>query len=220
MNKGFTLVELLAVIVILSIVMGIGVVTFSSITNKSNDDYYHNLEINLEMAASNYFSDYRSLRPAINISSEETNACSSVSLQTLVDNNYIESVNDANGKTCSLDNSKVYIKRNENKQYEYKVQLSCDSYSNLLSNTELNNYCLISNTNTSSSIMVSALVNGNSFDVKRSSGLWTNNNIVVTFDSVKTVSKYVIINRQNNDEFICDSLTGYKCSHTFHHYRH
>ena len=59
MNKGFTLVELLAVIVILAIIGGIGVVSYTSITKKSEGDYYINLINNLELGAANYFTNNR-----------------------------------------------------------------------------------------------------------------------------------------------------------------
>lgn len=122
MNKGFTLVELLAVIVILAIIGGIGAVSYTSITKKSESDYYVNLIDNLELGAANYFTDNRSKRPGID------EICSSVTLQTLINENYIESANDHKGNSCNLTNSRVYIKRNSNKQYEYKTHLNCDSY--------------------------------------------------------------------------------------------
>ena len=122
MNKGFTLVELLAVIVILAIIGAVGIVSYTSITEKSEKDYYVNLIDNLELGATNYFVNNRSKRPGVN------EVCSKVSLKTLIDTKYIESANDAKGNSCDLNNSFVYIKRNSNKQYEYKTHLICDSY--------------------------------------------------------------------------------------------
>ena len=225
MDKGFTLVELLAVIVILSLIMGIGTIAVSSIIDRSNQDYYLSLETNLEHAASSYYGDYRSLRPALNLTGDEYDACSHVSLKTLVEENYIErdKLIDVQGNLCSdanLANSFVYIKRNENKQYEYKVLLRCNQYEDVLSNEDLNSYCLVNPNTETSTILISAKVDGADFDVKKSSSnIWTNKDIEVTFDSTQLVSEYRLRNMDNSsDEIICNNLTNYKCIKTFNSY--
>ena len=135
MNKGFTLVELLAVMVILAIIGGIAVVSYTSVMEKSKEDYYTNFKDNLTLGAVDYFEDNRSKRPGIGV------ICSKVNLKTLVDNRYIEKANDANGKSCDLNNSYVYIKRNANAQYEYKVVLKCDDYKDTFGENEEKAYC-------------------------------------------------------------------------------
>ena len=133
MSKGFTLVELLAVIVILAIIGAIGVVSYTSITEKSQSDYYENLIDNLELGATNYFIENRSKRPSIG------EKCAKVNVNLLIDEKFIENVNDVNGDSCDLENSYVYIKRNDNnKQYEYKVSLICNNYENIINEDD---YC-------------------------------------------------------------------------------
>ena len=127
MNKGFSLVELLAVIVILALIMGIGVVSYTSITKKSESDYYDNLIDNLELGATNYFVDNRSQRPGYDSAGNITK-CAQVSLKMLIDKNYVESATDSKGNDCDLNNSFAYIIRNSNNQYEYEVKLICNDF--------------------------------------------------------------------------------------------
>lgn len=130
MNKGFTLVELLAVIVILAIILGVGVLSYTSITKKSEDDYYTNLIDSLELDAANYFNVNRSERPGFDSAGNLKNKAK-VSLTKLLNERYTESINDHKGNACSesdLNNSFVCIIRNSNKQYEYEVKLICNDY--------------------------------------------------------------------------------------------
>ena len=137
MNKGFTLVELLAVIVILAIIGGVAAISYTTITKKTEDDYYINLMDNLALSATNYFNDNRSSRPGFD-NDGKLKICSKVNLKTLVDEAYIENVNDSKGNSCDLNNSYVYIKRDSNKQYVYQTYLICDNYTNIF---EENEYC-------------------------------------------------------------------------------
>lgn len=133
MNKGFTLVELLAVIVILAVIGGIGIVSYTSIVKKSEKDYYINLADNVELGASNYFKDNRSKRPGID------SVCSKVSLNTLINEKYLEKVVDTRGNNCDLNNSFVFIKRNSSNNYEYETTLICDDYEKIINESE---YCV------------------------------------------------------------------------------
>ena len=54
MKKGFTLVELLGVIVVLAILSGIAVVSVSSLIDKGREDVYLDYEKTLESGAQNY----------------------------------------------------------------------------------------------------------------------------------------------------------------------
>ena len=56
-KNGFTLVELLSVIVVLAIVMGIAVYSASYVTNKGKEGVYENYEQTLKGAAENYLTD-------------------------------------------------------------------------------------------------------------------------------------------------------------------
>lgn len=83
-NKGFTLVELIATIVILALVMGIGAYSVTSIINKSKDKDYDLLIENINNAAESYyieckFANNDSCEPPITIT-----------LQTLVDSGFLK----------------------------------------------------------------------------------------------------------------------------------
>ena len=58
-NKGFTLIEVLAVIVILSILMAIMVPSVGNIMKKNKEDNYQNLKDSIISAAKIYISDNR-----------------------------------------------------------------------------------------------------------------------------------------------------------------
>lgn len=53
-NKGFTLVELIAIILVLSIILTVGFTTLSNSLENSNDRKYQTMIKNLEMAAEEY----------------------------------------------------------------------------------------------------------------------------------------------------------------------
>ena len=119
-KKGFTLFELLAVIIIIALLSGIGIVSFRSVFTDSEKKYYSSLEQNLLLAGNDYFEDHRSELPT-------GNELSSINLEDLIDSKYIDQVNDAKGNSCSLKDSKVYIQR-QNKKYKYGVCLICEDY--------------------------------------------------------------------------------------------
>ena len=58
-NKGFTLVEVLAVVVILAILTSIAVPTVGRLITRNREEGYEKLKTNIMMATKNYFSDYR-----------------------------------------------------------------------------------------------------------------------------------------------------------------
>ena len=210
MNKGFTLIELLAVIVILALISGVGIMSFSSITKKSEEDYYANLVNNLELKANDYYSDHRSQRPGINSGDY---VCSRVSLEELVNNKYLDNVNNSKGESCDLDNSFVYIKRNADKQYEYKVLLVCDDYYLSLSEDE---YCRGEEV-VETSISLSAYYADNvSYNVTQSyyNTQWVSQDVTVNFLSSESVSRYVITNMNTNDVYTCNAVNN-QCSASF-----
>ena len=62
-NKGFSLVELLAAIVIMGILSGIAVVGVTFLLNKAEKEYYKAQESEVIMAAKSYTQDNRSFLP-------------------------------------------------------------------------------------------------------------------------------------------------------------
>lgn len=119
-KKGFTLVELLAVITILGILVTISVVSVTSVINRSTENSYKTLEDEMVEAAKKYVVE--------NID----NYTSPVLLSTLIENGYIKEIKDPANKSkiCDKTASKVTITVsgiNDNK-FTYKAHLKCDSY--------------------------------------------------------------------------------------------
>ena len=118
MNRGFTLVELLTVIVLIAIVSGLAVFGYQRLFGNAEDHYYSALEKNIMLAGSDYYVDHRDKLPV----ADETRE---ITLGDLVDSRYINPIMDSNGNSC--DKGKVYAYR-ENNRYVYEVCLECDNY--------------------------------------------------------------------------------------------
>lgn len=125
-NKGFTLVELLAVIVVIAIVGGIAILSMSIYLSNSKDSVYLNYASTLKTTVEDYLiEDYEnngSLLPSVGSSSE-------INLNTLITKKRIDELKDPNGGTCDINNSKVVIERGEdtgiNFNLSYYVTLVC-----------------------------------------------------------------------------------------------
>ncbi len=117
-NKGFTLIELVVVLVILALVSGIGVISYKNIFKSVEENYYHTLENNLKISGNEYYKDHRDELPV--------DGYSSVALGDLIDNHYIEPIKDTNGNECR--NGNVYVYYGDNNKYEYEVFLQCGDY--------------------------------------------------------------------------------------------
>ena len=118
MKNGFTLVELLVVIVLISILGGIGFIALNKFLNIGKKNYYNSLENNILIAGNDYYIDHRYKLP-------DDDNLSEITLGDLVDSNYIEEIKDSEGNPCN--NGKVYAYR-ENNKYVYEVCLICDNY--------------------------------------------------------------------------------------------
>ena len=62
-NKGFSLIEILAVVVILGIVSTIGIVSVTRLVDNSRKHYYESQKNNLVLAARSYASDHKEILP-------------------------------------------------------------------------------------------------------------------------------------------------------------
>lgn len=128
-NKGFTLVELLAVIIILSILTLIVTITVGTTINNSNKNLSETQIKNIENAAEAYY-----LKEGMNdldYSKESTKTCVNVSY--LTENGYIDDIGMIEqDKDLSLGSVKITYKSNE---YTYEYQES------VCSETDFDTYC-------------------------------------------------------------------------------
>ena len=121
-NKGFSLVELLAAIVIMGILTGVGIVSVTYLINKTEKEYYKAQESEIIMAAKSYTQDNRSFLP------KRVGQKNQVYLKTLQDKKYIGEVIDRNKKICDPNQSYVQVYRYSKNDYSYVVNLVCDGY--------------------------------------------------------------------------------------------
>lgn len=123
-NKGLTLVELLAVIVIIGILSSLAVTAISKLLDRSTENYYKDQEDNIALAAQSYANDNRTVLPF------KTGASNSVeiTLDQLQTAGYIKTVKDKSGKQCNKGTSYVTITKNSKEDYTYKTHLECEDY--------------------------------------------------------------------------------------------
>lgn len=118
MKKGFTLVELLAVIVILAIILAIAVPTISSlIDNYQNNTSLINEKIMIK-AAKNYMSTHSELFP------ESMGSTIEIKLEDLKSSSNLSDIKDPKNNTFSCDGYVLITKTGDN-QFDYSPRLSC-----------------------------------------------------------------------------------------------
>ena len=122
-SKGFTLVELLGVIVVLGIVSGLAVVSINHLVKKGQDGVYQNYEATLKGSSDEYLIENPEKMPSIggNIN---------ISYLTLKNAGLISELKDPRGGNCN--SSYVIITRGNDVSNKYnltyKVCLICGSY--------------------------------------------------------------------------------------------
>ena len=119
-RRGFTLVEVLIVVVIIGILLLIAVPSVQKYMVRGTDEYYSKLEETVMLSGRDYFNDYRALLP------KEIGNVTVIELNELLDIGYIEDVVDSKGNKCE---AKVTAKKIGKNEYEYYSCLDCgDSY--------------------------------------------------------------------------------------------
>ena len=119
-KTGFTLLELLATIIILGLLTTIVIGVILPLLNRGNDEYYKNQENMLVLAARDYFADHKSRLP------KEIGETSTVTLKELIEGKYIDPIKDKEGVDCDFEKSTVVVQKITEKDYQYYVTLVCN----------------------------------------------------------------------------------------------
>ena len=124
-NKGFTLVEIIAVVAIMAILMGVAVVGVSKYQESAREDAYEAMEASAHAAAQNYIQKYNLIIPTNNTWQE-------ISISDLVDGEFLKPLKDPKAKDHECIGS-VYAQKeaasgNKLSHITYKVKVICEQY--------------------------------------------------------------------------------------------
>ena len=122
-ERGYTLIELLAVIVVLALLSTVAFVSISRVMGTAKERYYISLENNLEAVARDFASDNRNYLP------KSIGGIKKIYLGTLKKANYIKDVIDYNKSDCFDDQTYVQVFKYAKGKYSYTTFLVCPTYS-------------------------------------------------------------------------------------------
>lgn len=123
-KNGFTLIEVLAVIVILGIIMSIGAISVINIRNNSYKDLLETKKQNLEAAAIVYGQENPGvLKDKCEVDNYKSDYCAVVTVATLINGKYFKStetnasgeadlINNVTNKSMKNDKIQIYRKNN------------------------------------------------------------------------------------------------------------
>lgn len=114
-NKGFSLIELLGIVVILAVLSSVTIIAFGRYKQRALDNSYEFLSSSSSSAAEEYFMDYPT---------ED-----SISLENLKEDGYLESIGDPKIRDaiCTGEVSRKKLDGSDDAivMYSYKVDISC-----------------------------------------------------------------------------------------------
>ena len=126
-NKGFSLLEILAVIIIIGVIATIAAPTVSKYVSGSKLTTFIAYEDSMEDAAKNAVLDCVG-----NNSSKcelpDKGKTSTIKLSYLVEEGFIDEITPPKGGKCDLEKSFVRVENRGNLNYKFKVCLYCDDY--------------------------------------------------------------------------------------------
>ncbi len=134
-KKAYTIVELLASIVILGLLATLAYMGVSKYFNKALDTTYKNFEENIKTAATNYLLDNSNYIP-------KKNGSLVIDASKLICDGYLDDLEDPKNesKTCNID-SYVIVKRDNDNNLDmtYQACLKCSDYQSDICSTSINN---------------------------------------------------------------------------------
>ena len=136
-KKGFTLVELLAVIIILGIISGIAIGGTTLYLNKTRDKSYEAMEQTLYNAAQNYIIEKGVVVPECAPSGAALTNCTNglvITSDRLLELGYVKELEDPGSKNAQCTGT-IKVTRRKNSgtkldEYNYHVRLECPQYAN------------------------------------------------------------------------------------------
>ena len=185
-KKGFTLVELLGVVMVLIIVLGMVVVGYIKVQEGIKVTYYHSQEDSISLAATEYYNYNEGNMPKVFGDAQK------VSLQTLINGGYIEEVKDRNQNECDLNKSSVIAYRDSYEKVKYEICLVCpnDQYKTA---TDCEN-----RTVASYGLEMNPTIGNTKREYRE--GTWSSQDVKLNFKSGNDVNKAVVekYNPENN----------------------
>lgn len=119
-KKAFTLVELIAIILVLSIILTVAFTSLSKSLSNSNDKEYQTLIKNLEMAAENYTNlpgKYREIDKLLKEGKRVT-----INITDLIESEIIDQI-PINPKTNKETSGYILVEKNSNNELIYTVEI-------------------------------------------------------------------------------------------------
>ena len=125
-KRGFTLIEVIAVIVILGLIVLIALPFFQGSLSTFREDYYDELEKNSLNSGKEFFKENKLFLPNRFLDTQK------VDYATLVNQGFFEEVKDYNGKKCDNKNSYIIAVKTGVDKYDYASCTKCeeDDYEN------------------------------------------------------------------------------------------